>query len=78
MELAGASGLIEMAFTSTPQGALVTIYGAAIGRTPFITKLQPGTYQAVFSADGYNSVTESVSVGPGYSNIVSGAFETKH
>jgi len=70
-------GLVEIAFTSNPAGALVTMYGAAVGRTPFITKLAPGTYKAVFSASGYYDLTESVSVGPGYSNIVHAAFEVK-
>jgi len=74
---AGPGDLIEMAFTSNPPGALVSIYGTAVGRTPFITKLAAGTYKAVFSADGYYDLTQSISVGPGNSNLVHAAFELK-
>lgn len=74
---ATSGDLIEMAFTSNPPGALVSIYGTAVGRTPFITKLEPGTYKAVFSVDGYYDVTQSISIGPGYSNLVHATFELK-
>jgi hypothetical protein len=70
-----AGFLADMAFSSNPPGALVTMYGAPIGRTPFTIRLAPGTYKAVFSADGYYDLTQSVSVGPGYSNTVHAAFE---
>jgi len=69
--------LVDTAFTSNPPGALVTMYGAPVGRTPFTTRLAPGTYKAVFSADGYRDLTESMSVGPGRSNTVHAAFELK-
>jgi len=68
---------VDVAFTSNPPGARVSLYGTAIGRTPFTTRLAPGTYQAVFSADGYADLTESVAVGPGHSNTVHAAFELK-
>jgi hypothetical protein len=74
---ATSGDLIEMAFTSNPPGALVSIYGTAVGRTPFITKLEPGTYKAVFSVNGYYDVTQSISIGPGYSNLVHATFELK-
>ena len=67
--------LVDMAFSSNPPGALVTMYGAPIGHTPFTTRLAPGMYKAVFSADGYYNLTESVSVGPGYATTVHAAFE---
>lgn len=69
--------LVDIAFTSNPQGALVSMYGAPIGRTPFTTKLACGRYKAVFSADGYYDHTQSMSVGPGQSNIVHAEFEVK-
>jgi len=69
--------LVDMAFTSNPPGALVSIYGTPIGRTPFATRLAPGTYKAVFSANGYSDLTESIAVGPGYANTVHAAFELK-
>jgi hypothetical protein len=72
-----AGFLEDIAFTSNPPGALVSIYGTPIGRTPFTTKLAPGTYKAVFSADGYPDLTERMPVGPGYSNTVHAAFESK-
>jgi hypothetical protein len=48
-----------------------------VGRTPFTTRLAPGTYKAVFSAEGYHQLTKSVAVGPGYSNTAHAAFELK-
>jgi hypothetical protein len=75
IRLDAARFLVDIAFSSDPPGALVTMYGAPIGHTPFTTKLAPGTYKAVFSADGYYNLTQSISVGPGYPNIVHAAFE---
>jgi hypothetical protein len=69
--------LADVAFTSNPPGALVSMYGAPVGRTPFTTRLAPGTYKAVFSADGFCDLTRSISVGPGYSNTVRAALELK-
>jgi hypothetical protein len=66
--------LVDMAFSSSPQGALVSMYGTPIGRTPFTTKLAPGVYKTIFSANGSNLI-RSVSVGPGHSNTVSALFE---
>ena len=66
--------LVDIGFTSNPPGALVTMYGAPVGRTPFTTRLAPGTYQAVFSADGYRDFTQGITVGPGYSTTVHAAF----
>jgi hypothetical protein len=75
VKLDPARFLVDIAFTSNPPGALVTMYGAPVGRTPFTTRLAPGAYKAVFSAAGYYDLTESLSVGPGYSNAVHAAFE---
>jgi hypothetical protein len=69
--------LVDIAFTSNPSGALVSMYGAPIGRTPFITRLSPGTYKVVYSVDGYTDLTQTIRVGPGYSNTVHAAFELK-
>jgi hypothetical protein len=69
--------LVDIAFTSNPPGALVSMYGTPVGRTPFTTRLASGSYKAVFSADGFRDLTESISVGPGYSNTVHAAFESK-
>jgi hypothetical protein len=71
------SGLVDIAFTSNLPGALVSMYGAPIGRTPFTTRLAPGTYKAVFSAEGHYDLTQSVSVGLGYSNSAHAEFELK-
>ena len=69
--------LVDISFTSTPPGAVVSMYGTLVGRTPFTTRLVPGTYQAVFAADGFHDLSQSVSVGPGYSKTVHAAFALK-
>jgi len=77
VELDPAGFLADIAFTSNPAGALVTMYGAPIGRTPFTTRLAPGTYKAVFSTDGYRDLTQNLTVGPGHANTVHVAFEPR-
>jgi hypothetical protein len=69
--------LVDMTFTSNPPGALVSIYGTPVGHTPFTTRLAPGAYKAVFSAQGYTDVTQTIAVGPGLANTVHGAIELK-
>jgi hypothetical protein len=69
--------LVDMQFTSNPPGALVSMYGAPIGRTPFTTRLAPGSYKTVFSAEGYTDLTQNIAVGPGDSNTVHAAFTSK-
>jgi hypothetical protein len=73
---APANGLINIAFTSTPANALVTIGGMAIGRTPFTTKLPPGFYKATFSVAGFASSIEDITVGPGYPTTVSATLQS--
>jgi hypothetical protein len=70
-------GMIDMSFSSNPQGAVVRIYGTVLGRTPFVTRLQPGTYRAVFSVDGYVDLTQNFVVGPGRGTLVNAPFELK-
>jgi hypothetical protein len=77
IKLDPAGFMVDMAFSSNPPGAMVTMYGAPVGRTPFTTRLAPGTYKAVFSADGYSDLTQNISVGPGYPNTVRAMFEWK-
>jgi hypothetical protein len=77
LKLDPAGFLVDMAFTSNPPGALVSMYGTPVGRTPFTTRLAPGTYKAVFSADGYYDLIESVLVGPGRAKTVHAAFQLK-
>jgi hypothetical protein len=75
IELDPAGFLADIAFTSNPPGALVTMYGAPVGRTPFTTRLAPGTYKAVFSAEGHPNLTQSIAVGPGFPNAVRVSFD---
>lgn len=77
MKLDASRFLIDMTFTSNPRGALVNMYGAPIGRTPFTARLAAGTYKTIFSVDGYHDLTQSVSVGPGHTNTVHAVFESK-
>jgi len=67
--------LVDVAFTSNPPGALVSMYGSPVGRTPFTTKLAAGAYTAVFSAPGYVDLTQNLVVGPGRPSTVNAAFE---
>jgi hypothetical protein len=67
---ATAASLFDVTFTSTPSSALVTINRQPIGRTPFITKLPPGIYKAVFSVNGYATVSNDVAVGVGFPTTV--------
>ena len=66
-----APSLFEITFTSAPSNAIVTIAGQPIGKTPFTTKLPPGTYKAVFSVDGYTTMSKDLAVGTGYPTTVS-------
>jgi hypothetical protein len=77
IELDPAGFLADIAFTSNPPGALVTMYGAPVGRTPFTTRLAPGSYKAVFSTEGYRDLTQSLTVGPGHASTVHVAFGPK-
>jgi hypothetical protein len=69
--LTAASNVFDVTFLSSPPNALVTMYGQPIGRTPFITRLQRGAYKAVFSVDGYATVSTDVAVGNGLPTTVS-------
>ena len=42
--------------------------GKPLGRTPFTIKLQPGTYKAQFSAEGFGETTGNVPVEAGHAN----------
>ena len=72
---AAASGLLNIAFTSVPANALVTIGGMAIGRTPFTTKLPPGFYKATFAVAGFTSSIENMTVGSGYPMTVNATLQ---
>lgn len=76
-QLNPARFLQDVAFTSNPPGAMVHMYGTPVGRTPFVTRLAPGVYQALFSIPGYSDLNETLTVGPGYSNTVHAPFEMK-
>ncbi len=67
--------LVDITFSSYPQGAMVTMYGARLGRTPFTTKLARGAYRATFSVEGYADMSKSLEVGPGQPNTVDAEFE---
>jgi hypothetical protein len=67
--------MVDITFTSNPPGVIVSMYGQPIGRTPFTTRLQPGTYRAVFSGIGYGPVTKDVAVGAGFPTTVSATLQ---
>lgn len=55
-----------LSITSTPSGAAVKVDGRYKGETPLILERQkPGTYSVTFSAEGYESKTQSVTVTAG-------------
>ncbi|HEV3330552.1 MAG TPA: PEGA domain-containing protein [Bryobacteraceae bacterium] len=68
------ASMFDVTFTSTPSNALVTMSGQPIGRTPFTTRLGPGSYKAAFSVDGYATSTKDVPVGNGFPTTVSTAL----
>ena len=72
---APAGGLLNIAFTSVPANALVSIGGMAIGRTPFTTKLPPGYYKATFSVAGFENSIENMTVGAGYPTTVTSTLK---
>jgi hypothetical protein len=72
---APVGGLLNIAFTSVPANALVTIGGMAIGRTSFTTKLPPGYYKATFSVAGFANSVENMTVGAGYPTTVNATLQ---
>ena len=55
-----------LTISSTPSDAVVKIDGKYMGETPLILEKQkPGTYSIAISAEGYETMTESVTVTPG-------------
>ena len=77
IQLDPSAFLLDVTFTSDPPGAVVSIYGAPVARTPFTTRLAVGTYKTLFSTDGYREVPREIAVGPGRSNTVHVAFPAK-
>jgi hypothetical protein len=73
-----ANGLLEVTFLSNPPNAVVFIGGMSIGRTPFTTKLPANMYKATFSADGYFSAVQEVTVAPGYPATVTATLTAQH
>jgi hypothetical protein len=59
------SAPVPVTFTSTPRGAMVTLWGQIAGRTPFTTKLGPGTYTVQMTASGVPPWTRDIEVEPG-------------
>jgi hypothetical protein len=59
------SAPVPVTFTSTPRGAMVTLWGQTAGRTPLTTKLGPGTYTVQMTASGLPAWTREIEVEPG-------------
>ncbi|MBZ5596524.1 MAG: PEGA domain-containing protein [Acidobacteriia bacterium] len=57
--------LVPVTFTSTPRGAMVTLWGQTAGRTPLTTKLGPGTYTIQMTSSGLPPWTRDIEVEPG-------------
>jgi len=56
---------VPVTFTSTPRGAMVTLWGQTAGRTPLTTRLGPGTYTVQMMASGLPPWTRDIEVEPG-------------
>jgi len=69
------TSVFDITFTSHPPNAVVSMYGQSIGRTPFTTKLQQGTYKAIYSADGYPVMSQDIAVGAGLPTTINATFQ---
>src|SRR5579871_5049488 len=52
----------NIAVTSLPDGAEVSVDGSFVGNLPAVLKLAPGKHTVTVSADGYKSWTKDISV----------------
>jgi hypothetical protein len=52
-----SAALVDVSFTSKPAGAQVSFSGTVVGRTPLVTKLQPGRYAVEMNLEGYTEWT---------------------
>jgi len=59
------SAPVPVTFTSTPRGAMVSLWGQTAGRTPLTTKLGPGTYTVQMTASGLPPWTRDIEVEAG-------------
>jgi hypothetical protein len=59
------SVLVPVTFTSTPRGAMVSLWGQTAGRTPLTTRLGPGTYTVQMTSNGLPTWTRDIEVEPG-------------
>jgi hypothetical protein len=65
-----SGGLVSISFVSSPENALVTFSGVALGRTPLIAQLMPGTYKIAIAADGFDGWSQDVVVEAGKPSTV--------
>ena len=65
------SVLMDVTFASNPPGAKVSFSGGAFGVTPFVTKLQPGSYNVRMTLAGYSDWNGTISVASGKASAVS-------
>ena len=57
--------LVPVTFTSTPRGAMVSLFGQTAGKTPLTTKLEPGTYTVQMTTSGLPPWTREIEVESG-------------
>jgi hypothetical protein len=54
--------LVDVTFASNPPGALVFFNGTAFARTPFVTKLMPGSYTIQMQLAGFPDWSSGITV----------------
>jgi hypothetical protein len=73
-----ANGLVNVTFTSSPPGALVSFSGMAVAYTPCVIKLQAQWYRVKMKLAGYSDWASEITVEAGKPSSVVAQMERSH